>query len=127
MLNLGITEILLIMALVLIVIGPDRLPHFMRWAGQQYGKLRRAADDMRRAFVLEADRQDAEDRYRELQGRRRAAAERKQAEESERPADASEEEEDISPTAQAAPLPGIPTSDGVQMEPPEQDSPETSE
>ena len=74
MLNLGLGEILVIAALILVVVGPDRLPFFMRWAGRQYGTLRRAADDMRRAFVLEADRQDADARYRELQERRRKAA-----------------------------------------------------
>ena len=70
MLSLGMGEILVIAALMLIVVGPERLPRMMRWAGRQYGQLRRAADDMRRAFVLEADRQDAEERYRELQTRR---------------------------------------------------------
>ncbi|MEZ4319692.1 MAG: twin-arginine translocase TatA/TatE family subunit [Myxococcota bacterium] len=73
MLSLGFWEIVVIGALLLIVVGPERLPKVMRFAGKQYGMLRRAADDMRRAFVLEADRQDADERYQQLQERRAAA------------------------------------------------------
>jgi len=70
MLGLGLGEILVISALVLVVVGPERLPKLMRRAGQGYGQLRRAADDLRRAFMLEADRGDAEERYRKLMERR---------------------------------------------------------
>lgn len=79
MLSLGLGEILVIAALLLVVVGPDDLPRVMRAVGRRYGQLRRAADDMRRAFVLEADRQDAEDRYRQLQERRKAQMEARKA------------------------------------------------
>lgn len=75
MLGLGLGEILVISALVLIVVGPERLPQVMRWAGRSYGQLRRAADDLRRAFMLEADRADAEERYRKLMERREESRE----------------------------------------------------
>lgn len=75
MLGLGIGEMLVIGALVLVVVGPDRLPQALRWAGQNYGKLRRTADELRRAFVLEADRQDAEERLEKLRERQKAARE----------------------------------------------------
>lgn len=70
LLGLGPGEIILVALAVIVVIGPDRLPHFMRSAGRMYGQLRRAADEMRRSLVLEADRQDAEDRYQEMRRRR---------------------------------------------------------
>lgn len=77
MLSLGVGEIVVIAALLVLVVGPDRLPHVMRWAGRSYGQVRRAADEMRRALVLEADRQDAEERYKKLQEERaRMRAER---------------------------------------------------
>lgn len=77
MLSLGMGEILVIAALLVLVVGPDRLPQVMRFAGRTYGQVRRAADDMRRALVLEADRQDAEERYQKLQEERaRLRAER---------------------------------------------------
>jgi Tat protein translocase TatB subunit len=75
MLGLGLGEILVISALVLVVVGPDRLPQLMRWAGKSYAQLRRAADDLRRAFMLEADRVDAEERYRKLMERREESRE----------------------------------------------------
>jgi len=75
MLGIGIGELMLIALVALIFVGPERLPKVMREMGRQYGKLRRAADELRRAFVLEADRQDAETRYEELQERRKRAAE----------------------------------------------------
>jgi sec-independent protein translocase protein TatB len=77
MFGLGLGEIILIGVVLLLVVGPDRLPQFMRQAGRWYGQLRRASDDLRRTFVLEADRLDAEERYEKLQERRRAAEEAK--------------------------------------------------
>lgn len=75
MLGLGIGEFLLIGAILLVVVGPEKLPTFMRTAGRLYGQVRRASDDLRRAFVIEADRVDAEERYRKLQERRKQAEE----------------------------------------------------
>lgn len=75
MLSIGLSEILLIAVVAIVIVGPERLPHVMRQLGRWYGQLRRAADELRRAFVLEADRQDAEERYSKLQERRRSAAE----------------------------------------------------
>ena len=73
MLGLGPGEIILVAVVIIVVVGPDRLPHFMRAAGRMYGQLRRTADEMRRAFVLEADRQDASARYEEIKRRREMA------------------------------------------------------
>jgi sec-independent protein translocase protein TatB len=82
MLGVGWTEMIVIAGVALVVVGPERLPKVMRELGKWYGQLRRAADDLRRAFTLEADRQDATERYKELQERRRKAQEaRKKADE----------------------------------------------
>ncbi len=75
MLGLGLSEILVIAAIALVVVGPEQLPKLLRTLGRWYGQARRAADDLRRAFVLEADRQDAAERYARLQERRKAAEE----------------------------------------------------
>ena len=75
LLGIGFTEILLIGMVVLLVVGPEKLPHLMRTAGRHYGQLRRSADELRRAFVLEADRQDAEARMQALRERRKQQAE----------------------------------------------------
>ncbi len=79
MLSIGMWEMVVIAGLALVVVGPERLPKVMRFLGKQYGMVRRAANDMRRAFVLEADRQDAEERYKKLQERREKAREEREA------------------------------------------------
>jgi sec-independent protein translocase protein TatB len=79
MLNFGFGEILLILALALVVVGPDRLPEMVRFLGRQYGKLMRASNELRQAFVLEAERSEAERRADLLKERREAARARAQA------------------------------------------------
>jgi sec-independent protein translocase protein TatB len=76
MLNFGMWEIMVVMTLALVVVGPERLPTMVRFLGRQYGKLMRASQELRRAFLLEADRSDAEQRTQELRKRREAAQKR---------------------------------------------------
>ncbi|MGB0641149.1 MAG: twin-arginine translocase TatA/TatE family subunit [Myxococcota bacterium] len=76
MFNLGLTEILIIVIVAVVVVGPERLPNVVRWLGRQYGKLMRASDELRRAFVMEADRADAEARAEQLKKRREEARQR---------------------------------------------------
>lgn len=68
--SLGLGELLMIAALVLIFVGPERLPYVARNLGRMYAQLRRAADDLRRALVLEADRLDEVERLEALRRRR---------------------------------------------------------
>ncbi len=75
MLSFGIGEMMIVAGVALLVVGPERLPRVLRQLGRWYGQARRAADDLRRAFVLEADRQDASERSRQLQERRKRAEE----------------------------------------------------
>jgi len=79
MLNFGFGEIVLIMVLAIVVVGPDRLPEMLRFLGKQYGKVTRASNDLRRAFMLEADRADAEKRSASLRARREEARKRAMA------------------------------------------------
>ena len=79
MLNLGLTEIPIVLVVAIVVVGPERLPTVVRWLGRQYGKLIRSSDELRRAFVLEADRAEAEDRAKELRKRREEARARIEA------------------------------------------------
>ena len=70
MLSLGFGEIFVAMVVLLLAVGPERLPHLLRSAGRTYGKFRNMADEMRRAFVLEADRIDEAERFEEDKQRR---------------------------------------------------------
>ena len=71
MLNFGLSEFLIIALLSLVVVGPERLPTMVRFLGRQYGKLMRASRELRRAFILEADRIEAEERAEILQQRKK--------------------------------------------------------
>jgi Sec-independent protein translocase protein TatA len=75
-LGLGFGEIFVIVALVIVFVGPDRMPQLFRTLGRQYGKLMRASDELKRAFVLEADRVDADKRAEDLRRRREEAKKR---------------------------------------------------
>ncbi len=74
MFDLGLLEILVIGVIALVVVGPERMPHAVRTLGRTYGKLRRAAEELRRALVLEADRMDEEERLKALRRKREEAA-----------------------------------------------------
>ena len=70
MLSLGFGEIFVALVVLLLAVGPERLPHLLRSAGRTYGKFRKMADEMRRAFVLGADRMDEAERFEEDKQRR---------------------------------------------------------
>ena len=76
MLNLGLLEIIIIMSLALVVIGPERLPEVLRFLGRQYGKLMRTSNELRRAFMLEAERGEIERRAAAMRQRREEARKR---------------------------------------------------
>lgn len=70
MLNFGLGELFIIAAIVLVFVGPQRLPEMLRTLGRMYGKLRAATYDIRKEFTIEADRTVAEERARMLRERR---------------------------------------------------------
>ncbi len=80
LISFGFVELVVIAVLVIVFVGPDRLPEMMRFVGRQYGRLRRASDELRRAFQLEVDRVDAEQRAKEIRKRREELMARRKAE-----------------------------------------------
>lgn len=78
MLNLGFGEILIFSLLALVVVGPERLPTMIRFLGRQYGKLMRASRELRRAFYMEAERVESEERREKLQKAREEALRKQQ-------------------------------------------------
>ena len=79
MLDVGLSEILLIAIVAIVFVGPDDLPKLMRLAGRYYGKLRRASDELRSAFQLEVDRVEADARAEEIRRRREELLARRKA------------------------------------------------
>ena len=55
MFNLGGMELLVIMAVALLVLGPDKLPSVMRKVGKTVGELRKASTDFQRTMNTELD------------------------------------------------------------------------
>ncbi len=51
MFGIGMTELLVILALALLVLGPKRLPGMARSLGRGLAEFRRASTDLRREFL----------------------------------------------------------------------------
>ncbi len=61
MFGIGMTEIILILALALIIIGPDKLPEIARTLGKGFADFKRQTDDMKDAFrtgIVDAQREE---------------------------------------------------------------------
>ena len=58
MFGLGMPEILLILAIALIVIGPKKLPELAKTLGRAMGEFKRSAQDLKRSIDLESTVQD---------------------------------------------------------------------
>ncbi|MEZ5734837.1 MAG: Sec-independent protein translocase protein TatB [Novosphingobium sp.] len=68
MLDIGATELLLIVIVAVIVIGPKDLPLAMRTAGRWIGKIRRVSGHFRsgiEAMIREAELEEMEKKWRE--------------------------------------------------------------
>lgn len=50
MFDIGFWEILIVSFIILIVVGPDKLPDFMRQAGKYLGIIRRLINNLKREF-----------------------------------------------------------------------------
>lgn len=106
MFGLGFQELVVIAVLVLMFFPADDLPELMRSAGRWYARMRRASDELRRAFNAEVARAESEYRLEDLRTRREAAARARQ--------DAASAEADAAPPADAAvPLPNAPAGRSV--------------
>ncbi len=55
MFGIGMTELLVILAVALIVFGPARLPELARSLGRALGEFRQASNDLRRTMHEAAD------------------------------------------------------------------------
>lgn len=61
MLGIGLPELIVIMVLALLVLGPQRLPEVARMLGRAYAQLRRASEEFQRTIrqdMAALDRQE---------------------------------------------------------------------
>lgn len=61
MFNMGLAEILIVLAVALIFVGPAKIPEIARTVGRGLGKLRRASDEVRDTIQSEIDTLDREE------------------------------------------------------------------
>ncbi len=61
MFGLGMPEILLILAIALIVIGPKKLPDLAKTLGKAMGEFKRSAQDFKRSIDIETTVKDIKD------------------------------------------------------------------
>jgi Tat protein translocase TatB subunit len=62
MLNIGPLELIIILVVALLVVGPARLPEMGRSIGKSLRELRRASDEVRRSIEMDLD-EDEEERH----------------------------------------------------------------
>lgn len=60
MFGMGMPEILLIMAVALIVIGPKKLPELAKTLGKTFGEFRKATSDLKESFNVDMETASAE-------------------------------------------------------------------
>jgi len=61
MLGIGMQEILIILVVALIVIGPKRLPDLARTLGRGFAEFRKAADDLQETVRMDLQREKHEE------------------------------------------------------------------
>ena len=67
MFGIGFPELLLIMALALIVLGPKRLPDIARALGRGLAEFKKASDELKQTFEEETRRHDLQTPARVIQ------------------------------------------------------------
>jgi sec-independent protein translocase protein TatB len=67
MFGIGSTELLVILVVALIVIGPSKLPDIMRTIGKGMAEFRRMSTDVKSTLEAEVERADREQRQAEAQ------------------------------------------------------------
>ncbi|EGY24099.1 twin arginine-targeting protein translocase TatB [Desulfovibrio sp. A2] len=67
MFGIGSTELLVIMVVALIVLGPKNLPNIARTLGKAMGEFRRVSTDFQRTLNTEIDLEDHERRKKEAE------------------------------------------------------------
>ena len=55
MFGLGFSEIIVIAVVVLLVVGPEKLPEFMQILGRNIRKIKSASDDLKKSFKIDLD------------------------------------------------------------------------
>jgi Tat protein translocase TatB subunit len=66
MFGIGIQEILVVLVIALVVIGPKKLPELAKSLGKGYGEFRRAFEDMKNTINVDINSDDEKERLRKI-------------------------------------------------------------
>ena len=66
MFGMGMPEIMLILAVALVVIGPKKLPGLAKSIGRAMGEFKNATRDFKQSIDLDGDLQDVRDSFKDL-------------------------------------------------------------
>ena len=69
MFGIGTTELMIILVIALIVIGPQKLPEIARTLGKGFAEFKRMSNDVKRTVDLEAERLEQEERQSKVKKR----------------------------------------------------------
>ena len=69
MFGIGMQEILVLLVIALVVIGPKKLPEMAKALGKGYGEFRRAFEDMRSSINVDLKTDEEKERLREIHQR----------------------------------------------------------
>ncbi len=67
MLNIGLTELILLSVIAALFVGPDKLPEMARWIGKMLRKARLLLDDLQAELQQDADLREVQQVGKELQ------------------------------------------------------------
>ena len=67
MFGIGTTELLFILVIALVVLGPSKLPQIARSLGKGLAEFRRVTTDVKRTIEAEADQADFEEKKKKVQ------------------------------------------------------------
>jgi sec-independent protein translocase protein TatB len=110
MFGIGSTEILIICVVALLVIGPQKLPGFLRTLGKGLAEFKRMSSDVKSTLDQEIQRADAEEREKEA--KRTTQKTRKEAREA--GDNTAERAPEVTPEAELAPAEPAPGVEIVQ-------------
>jgi Tat protein translocase TatB subunit len=69
MFGIGMQELLVLLVIALVVIGPKKLPEMAKALGKGYGEFRRAFEDMRSSINVDMKTDEEKERLREIRER----------------------------------------------------------
>ncbi len=66
MFGIGMPEVLLILAVALIVIGPKKLPDLAKSLGKAIGEFKKATHELKQSIDINSDLKDVKDKFEDM-------------------------------------------------------------